>query len=234
MRKTGLTLTRESILDGSLHASARALLGPQVKFMTDAERSSQVGDMLERAPQPQRIWVFGYGSLIWNPAFRFAERRTARLFGFHRQFCLWARAGRGSPERPGLMLGLERGGSCHGVAYRIARAEVESELDVVWRREMLTRVYHPVWAAVRTPGGIEHAIAFVANRGHERYVRGLDDAQIAGLLASGAGPLGSCCEYLFDTVAHLRELGIRDRRLEALEAGVKAHGGASGAAPTAS
>ena len=184
-----LTITRESILDGTLHASAKALLGPGVKFMTDEERSRQVGEMLARSPRPDRVWVFGYGSLIWNPAFRFVERRTALVYGFHRQFCLWARAGRGSPERPGLMLAIERGGSCHGVAYRIDRREVESELDVVWRREMLTGAYRPVWVAARTPGGLEHAIAFAANSKHERYVRGLDADETARLLATGAGPL---------------------------------------------
>ena len=130
---TRLKLTRETILDGSLHASSSALLGPEAKFMTDEERSQQVRRMLSDAPRRDCIWVFGYGSLMWNPAFHFAERRTARIYGFHRQFCLWSRSGRGSPERPGLMLALERGGSCHGVAFRIAPEHVESELDVVWR-----------------------------------------------------------------------------------------------------
>ena len=218
-----LTLTRESILNGTLRASSRALLGPGVRLMTDAERTRQVGEMLARAPFPERVWVFGYGSLIWNPAFRFVERRTALVYGYHRQFCLWARAGRGSPERPGLMLAMERGGSCHGVAYRIARRQVQTELDVVWRREMLTGAYRPVWVALRTPGGIEHAIAFAANHSHERHVRGLDADATAKLLATGVGPLGSCCDYLFDTVSHLRDLGIRDRRLEAIEKRVRTH-----------
>ena len=216
-----LTLTRESILDGTLHASAKALLGPDTKFMTEDERKRQIAGMLARAPQPERVWVFGFGSLIWNPAFHFAERRTALVHGFHRQFCLWAKAGRGSPERPGLMLAIERGGSCHGVAYRIAPKQVESELDVLWRREMLTGAYRPVWVAARTPHGVEHAITFAANRLHERYVRGLDADETARLLATGAGPLGSCCDYLFDTVAHLKALGIRDKRLEGLDARVR-------------
>ncbi|MGH8722571.1 MAG: gamma-glutamylcyclotransferase, partial [Burkholderiales bacterium] len=101
---TGLRLTRESILDGTLHASVRSLLGPDARYATDAERSAQVREILQCAPRPGRIWVFAFGSLMWNPAFHFAERRTARIYGFHRQFCLWSRAGRGSPERPGLML----------------------------------------------------------------------------------------------------------------------------------
>ncbi|MCL4745287.1 MAG: gamma-glutamylcyclotransferase [Burkholderiaceae bacterium] len=190
--------------------------------MSDAERAAQVRGILDRAPGPGAVWVFAFGSLIWNPAFHFAERRTARIHGFHRQFCLWARAGRGSPERPGLMLSLESGGSCTGVAYRLARGTEATELDVLWRREMFTMAYRPVWTTAHTPEGPEQAITFSANRGHERYAPGLDQETVAHYLASGAGPMGRCCDYLFDTVAHLRELGIRDRRLEALEARVRA------------
>ncbi len=220
----GVKLTRESILDGTLHASVRAVLGPTVRFMTDAERAAQVHAILARAPRAGRVWVFAFGSLIWNPAFHFVERRTARIHGFHRQFCLWARAGRGSPERPGLMLSLVPGGSCAGVAYRLARHAAATELDVIWRREMFTMAYRPVWVTARTGKGPEPAIAFSANRGHERYAPGLEDAAVAGYLATGTGAMGRCCDYLYDTVAHLRQLGIRDRRLEALEARVRAHG----------
>ena len=216
-----MKLTREFILDGSLHAVVRSTLGPGTRFLTDAERGAQIREMLARAPRPGRIWVFGFGSLMWNPAFHFVERRTARIHGYHREFCLWARAGRGSPERPGLMLSLESGGSCTGVAYRIAKHAVTAELDVIWRREMFTGAYRPVWTTAHTPQGPEPAIAFSANRSHERYVTGLSEADVARYLANGAGKIGRCCDYLFDTVAHLRELGIRDRRLEALEARVR-------------
>jgi len=216
-----LKLTRDFILDGSLHAVVRATLGPGARFLSDAERDAQISAMLAAAPRPGRIWVFGFGSLMWNPAFHFVERRTARIHGFHREFCLWARAGRGSPERPGLMLSLEPGGSCIGVAYRIAKQAVRDELNVLWRREMFTGAYRPVWATAHTEKGPEPAIVFTANRGHERYVTGLKEAAIARHLANGAGKMGRCSDYLFDTVAHLRELGIRDRRLESLEARVK-------------
>ena len=218
-----LKLTRETILDGTLRAASIALLGPGQKYMTDEERTCHIAGMLAEAPRRDRIWVFGFGSLIWNPAFHFAERRTALVHGFHRQFCLWSKAGRGSPQKPGLMLALEPGGSCHGVAYRIAPEQVETELDVVWRREMMTGAYRSVWVNAHTPGGIEHAIAFAANHAHERYVRGLDTDETARLLATGSGPLGTCCDYLFDTVTHLDALGIRDRRMEALVERVRAH-----------
>jgi cation transport protein ChaC len=219
-----VSLTRESILDGTFHAAVRSSLGPGVRFMSAEERAAQIGEILARAPRPRRIWVFAFGSLIWNPAFHFVERRTARIHGYHRQFCLWARAGRGSPERPGLMLSLVNGGSCTGVAYRLEERAAKTELDVLWRREMATMAYRPVWTIAHTPGGREPAIAFSANPEHERYVPGLEEEAVARYLATGAGVMGRCCDYLFDTVAHLRQLGIRDRRLEALEARVRAHG----------
>ena len=226
-------LTRESILDGSLRASSQALLGPHARFLSEEERSRQIEQVLACAPDAgsDSIWVFGYGSLMWNPAFHFAERRTARIHGYHRQFCLWARAGRGSPERPGLMLGIEPGGSCNGVAYRIAPELVRSELDVLWRREMNSMAYRPSWVAARTRDGMVNAVTFAVNRSHERYIGDLDFVSTARYLAQGAGPLGLCCDYLFETVAHLRELGVRDRHLEELEAHVRVQCVPSEAAP---
>ena len=217
-----LKLTRDTILDGSLHASVRAILGPDVSFMSDEERRRQIDAMLAAAPEPGRVWVFAFGSLIWNPAFLYAERRVARVHGWHRQFCLWVRAGRGSPERPGLMLSLESGGSCAGVAYRLEPGTEATELDVLWRREMFTKSYRPVWLRARTPAGPVAAIAFAANRLHERYAPGLDERTIVEHLAAAQGPMGRGCDYLFDTVAHLRELGVRDRALETLAAKVRA------------
>ena len=222
-----LALTRDTILDGSLHASVRAVLGPDVPFMSDADRAAQIESMLALACDPAHVWVFAFGSLIWNPAFHFAERRVARIHGYRRCFCLWVRAGRGSPERPGLMLSLESGGSCAGVAYRLAPGTERTELDVLWRREMFTMSYRPVWVSARTPDGIEHAIAFAANRTHERYAPGLDADAVVRIIATGSGRLGRCCDYLYDTVAHLRELGIRDAALEALEAKVRARASAA-------
>jgi cation transport protein ChaC len=217
-----LRITREALLNGSLHAAARKLLGPGVRLMTPEERKAHIAEILAEAPRPGRAWIFGYGSLMWNPAFRYIERRPALVHGYHREFCLLARAGRGSPERPGLMMSLEPGGSCHGVAYRLPARAAATELDVLWRREMLTRSYRPVWVTARTARGIVHAVTFAANLEHERYRGGLSPETMARYLARGAGPLGRCCDYLFDTVAHLRDMGIHDRRMEALERRVRA------------
>ena len=227
-------ITRESLLDGSHHARIRADQGPHVAFMPDEERCVQVAEILAQAPQPERIWVFGYGSLMWNPAFHYVERCTARIHGFHRQFCLWSRGGRGTPERPGLMLSLESGGSCVGVAYRIAPEAAAAELDVLWRREMASRSYRAVWVNLHMGHAMEWSIAFAVNRAHERYVPRLDTETAARYLATGRGTNGDCSDYLFDTVDHLRELGIRDRRMEALERRVRElrHDAASTPRPT--
>jgi cation transport protein ChaC len=193
---------------------------PPTGYLTAAELGASLAAVLAKASG--EVWVFAYGSLIWNPCFAFVERRIAQVAGHHRRFCLLIRRFRGTPERPGLMLALDRGGSCRGLAYRIDPARLEAELTPLWRREMLTSAYRPRWVAARTPRGTVPAIAFVANRRHERYVGALPDTETAAMLASACGHAGSCAEYLHETVASLEALGIRDRGLWRLQALVAA------------
>lgn len=183
--------------------------------LSDAELLASRSKMMTQATGDD-VWVFGYGSLIWNPAFHYAERHTGKIHGFHRRFCLWTPIGRGTAEFPGLMLGLDRGGSCRGVAFRIEAAKVESELDILWRREMVSGSYAPRWVGVQTPAGTVRAITFVINHAHDRYAGLLSDEKIAAIIAKAEGGLGRCCDYLFNTVAHLNELGIGDRPLSRL------------------
>lgn len=216
-------LTREAILDGSIreyifrHPELRRMVLP------DEERMASLRATLAEAPAKGDVWVFGYGSLIWNPAFHFVEKRTARIHGYHRRFCLWTPLGRGTMDNPGLMLGLERGGACRGVIFRIAEDAVETELDILWRREMFTGAYRPTWMSAQSHGESFSAIAFVINREHSRYAGRLSDDQVAHHIATAEGPMGACRDYLFETVAHLTELGIRDRGLEAMAAKVRAY-----------
>lgn len=216
-------LTRQSILDGSLreYIFRDPELGRLV--LSDAERDTSLRETLDAAPDPNDVWVFGYGSLIWNPAFHFVEKRTARINGYHRRFCLWTQLGRGSVDNPGLMLGLERGGACRGVAFRIAPEAVETELDVLWRREMFTGAYRPTWVTARSRGTTFPAVTFAINHENSRYAGRLAEDTIVRHIATAAGPMGPCRDYLFETVAHLAELGIRDRRLEATARRVRAH-----------
>ena len=222
--KTGVAITREALQDGSLLAALRARDVPGLVIRSDAELEASLDETLAAHNPASDAWVFGYGSLMWNPAFRYAERRTGTLHGWHRRYCLWLRIGRGTPDQPGLMLALDRGGTCRGVVFRIPAAEVRPELLLVWRREMLSGSYLARWAAVRTEVGPVRAVTFVANRRHERYAGRLTDAMIAGRIATARGELGSCAAYLRQTTDHLRALGLRDAGLERLCRAVEANG----------
>jgi len=210
-----MTLTRDLIKNGGLRRMIAA--GDQsVPPLTDDELQASRDRTLARRRAGAACWLFGYGSLIWNPTIQAAESRIGTARGWHRRFCLWTSLGRGSPERPGLMLGLERGGSCRGVVFRIADDIVDAELDLLWRREMVTGAYAPRWVSVATEAGPVDAIAFTINRDHPRYAGKLPDDQVAAAIAQAAGFLGPCAEYLDRTVAHLAELGIADHRLTRL------------------
>ncbi len=210
-----VALTRESIRDGYIQKLVKEA-GPWLETLPEEEvRASRLAMMEERGPD-EDIWVFGYGSLIWNPAFYFEEQRVGRLFGYHRRFCMRIHAGRGSARRPGLMLALDRGGSCSGVAFRISRKNADEELDLIWRREMISGSYRPRWLEVRTPAGPVQAISFIVNREHDRYTGELPEDKVVATLATAKGPLGRCCDYLYNTAAHLEAMGIADRNMKRL------------------
>lgn len=215
-----MVLTRDSIKSGFIREMIEAGQGI-VPFLSEDELQASRAEALAAAPDGD-IWVFGYGSLIWNPAFHHDERRIARLHGFHRRFCLWTHLGRGTPDRPGLVLGLERGGSCTGLAFRIDRAAAEEELDIVWRREMVSGAYMPRWVKLKIGRHTVMGLTFVINHQHPRYTGEIPETEIIGAIAGAAGPLGPCADYLFNTVDHLRQMGIYDAPLEQLATGVRA------------
>ena len=209
-------ITRESILNGTIRRLVEQS-GDDGRLMTDQERKQIVENMIETAPSLNSMWVFGYGSLIWNPALYFTEKKRGTVHGYHRRFCLWSTIGRGSPSRPGLMLGLERGGSCKGIFYKIDRREIRTELDIVFRRELITAAYRPTWVSARVLGKSPFkAIAFVINRAHNRYAGMLDDETVIQTIADAKGTLGSCSDYLYETVLQLENLGMPDRHLASI------------------
>jgi len=212
-----ITITREGLRDGSLIRAARRRAPPGTTLLTDAEIEASLDETLASLPPGEDAWLFGYGSLMWNPAIRFAERLPARVRGWHRRYCLWLPIGRGTPDNPGLMLALDRGGRCAGVAFRIRAAEARAELLLVWRREMFTGAYAARWVRAETGQGAVRAVTFIANRRHPRYAGRLDEAEIAARIAVAAGPLGSCATYLCETIAALDALGLNDRGLERLQ-----------------
>jgi len=213
-------LNREAIKNGAiLDLVAEAEKLGLLRAWSHEERAASLAERPRGAP----VWVFGYGSLMWNPAFEHVERRAGLIRGFHRRFCLWTPLGRGSPDNPGLVLGLESGGSCRGVAFRLDEAQIAEELDILWSREMVGGAYSARWVTVETDAGPVAAITFTINHGHERYAGRLHPDETARALATAAGALGSCAEYLENTVAHLDELGIGDGPMHDLLARVRAN-----------
>jgi glutathione-specific gamma-glutamylcyclotransferase len=169
-------------------------------------------------PAPSEdFWIFGYGSLMWHPGFAYLERHSATVRGYHRAFCIYSHRYRGTPEVPGLVLGLDRGGSCRGIAYRVAGKDGPSVFAYLHDREMGTGVYDPRWLSAHLDDGRAiRAYAFVAARAHGQYTGPLTQERIIELIRQGSGERGACLDYLINTVAHLDELGIRESSLHAI------------------
>ena len=170
------------------------------------------------------LWVFGYGSLMWRPGFDFLERRNARLVGAHRALCVYSFVHRGTPERPGLVLGLDRGGNCRGIAYRVAKAKRAATIDYLRSREQVTMVYREAWRRVWLDGDPKqsvHALCYMVDRGHRQYAGRLTLAEQIHYVRQGRGRSGPCREYVLATVKALEALGVRDADLHTLGARIK-------------
>ncbi|WP_298214391.1 gamma-glutamylcyclotransferase [Acidocella sp.] len=213
-------ITRETLMDGTLRARQReyAKVHPDMRWRSDDELVATFEAILASHPPGEDLWVFGYGSLMWNPAFEYEETRPALLRGWHRRFCLKMLMGRGTPERPGLMLALDHGGACRGLAFRIAAAKAREELWLLWQREMYGSAYHARWVWIEAGGRRLRAVTFVINRDHPRYVKELSPRETAALITSGCGDLGTCREYFENTMASLRAMGVRDSALSRIAA----------------
>ncbi|WP_328702976.1 gamma-glutamylcyclotransferase [Arenibaculum pallidiluteum] len=186
--------------------------------MTDFESGPIPGPEILALPPGRDLWVFAYGSLMWDPGFVHAETRPALLRGYHREFCVSSHRYRGTLERPGLVLGLDRGGSCRGLAFRVEAATVPDALAYLWDREMSSGVYRPRMVPISTAGGRLLACAFLADPRHRQYCGALSLDDVAGRIRECCGERGPNIDYLANTVVHLHALGIRDARLEALHA----------------
>ena len=166
------------------------------------------------------LYVFGYGSLIWKPGFPFVSSHPALLHGFHRRFCILSHRYRGTPEVPGLVLGLDRGGSCRGVVFQVAPGDAAAVLAYLEEREMTGNVYQRRLLPVQLldGGGTRRALTFVADRGATAYCGALDPRAAAAAIGRGHGVMGPNREYLLNTVSHLRALGVRDAGLDRIAA----------------
>lgn len=191
-----------------------------LSYLTDEEYDASIAETLALAPDVAGIWVFAYGSLIWKPAFAHIEHRLGVVRGWHRSFCLKTTRWRGTPANPGLMMALERGGQCRGVAYRLSSGGISQSLGTLWRREIGVKPvnHHPRWVTVHTDAGRMRALTFTANPRGQSYVGKIPLEETAAAIAKAVGVWGSCAEYLYETIVHLDALGIRDSNLWRLQA----------------
>ena len=214
-------ITRETLTEFRVAALARARDGDNTMVVSEADLLASRRSVFADDADCSDIWIFGYGSLICNPIIAHDRRVMARAFGYHRRFCLWTKIGRGTPECPGLVLSLDRGGSCLGVAYRLTAETAIAELDLLWRREMLTLAYDARLLKLQTDEGVKTALAFVANQQREAYAPPMAFEHTVDAVAKARGFNGYCRDYLFDTLAGMRACGIHDPHLNKLAAAVR-------------
>jgi glutathione-specific gamma-glutamylcyclotransferase len=191
-----------------------------MQLQMDADYAGWVDQLMRTMPSPgQAINLFAYGSLIWKPELDHVGAASARAHGWHRSFCLKMPRFRGTPDSPGLMMVLDRGGQCRGVMYTLPMADPAAQLDRLFRREFTFKPINniPRWIRVVTDDGPKVALAFVVNRASPLYSGRLPLEQVAAVLATACGHWGTGAEYLMNTVAHLQAAGIHDRRLWQLQ-----------------
>jgi cation transport protein ChaC len=162
------------------------------------------------------LWVFGYASLVWRPEFQAAEQRIARVHGHHRCLHMWSRVNRGTPERPGLVFALMRGGSCTGMALRLPHDQVEAQMPALWAREMPNPVYDPKWLLCRTDQGTVRALAFTLSARSPNHTGPLSDERYREIFTHSCGRYGSTLDYARQTLHGLRAHGIEDHALAQL------------------
>jgi cation transport protein ChaC len=193
----------------------------EAKFLSEDEREASRQSVMASHIPGDDLWVFGYGSLMWNPAIHVSESLPARIEGFSRSFCMRLMFGRGMPDNPGLMLCLVAGGSCAGIAHRIAPEHVESESKILWMREMLSGAYVPTWVDLDLGARHVRGVTFVINTDHPRYQPGLPVEEKAQRIAKAEGHLGTNRDYLFRTVAALTSAGVADPYLDEIHRRVR-------------
>jgi glutathione-specific gamma-glutamylcyclotransferase len=213
--------TRRRLAEGSLFESLRAKPPEGVVLRTEAELAESLEDTLRHHDPAEDLHVFGYGSLMWNPAMDVADAGVACLQGWHRRFCLRLLFGRGTVEEPGAMLALDRGGACNGMLFRIEAHKVRAEMRLLWRREMMAGSYDARWVTARIERRSVRALTFVVNRHSTRYIaRGARD-DVAHMIRTGKGVLGTSRDYFESTLRALESLRIRDRGMQRLQQAVR-------------
>ena len=216
---TGMALTPELVARAN-RAVPDPGPEPHIEYQTDADYDEAVDRILSARPAGD-VWLFAYGSLIWKPEVEHTAEQMGRARGWHRSFCFRVTRFRGTREKPGLMMALDRGGECRGVLYRLPQDDLPAMLGRLFRREFTSKPANsmPRWITVEPEGGAPlQALAFVMNRRSPVYTGRLSPDEVADILATACGHWGSGAEYLHNTVRHLAGRGIRDRNLWRLQA----------------
>jgi len=211
------TLSRSDLEQNRMREIYTAAIDPSLA-LSDEQLSDSLTTTLAAKPKGAGWWVFAYGSLLWNPLFPVAEMRPAMLTGLHRRFCLWSLASRGTRDQPGLVLGLDRGGACRGVAMRLPAPLALDELHLLWRREMVANAYRPTWVRLDADAREVVALTFVVRRGHPQYAGKLSLDKQVEVLDCACGAFGTSLDYLERTRVALVSHGIVDPYLERLAA----------------
>jgi cation transport protein ChaC len=174
---------------------------------------------------PESLWVFGYGSLMWRPGFAYDFRCKATLRGWRRTLCIYSHVYRGTPAKPGLVLGLDRGGACAGVAFRVEPALRETTIRYLREREQTTSVYLERVVPVTLDSGERvSALVYVADRAHEQYAGRLDRETMLAMVRRGRGQSGDNATYVTETHDHLAAIGVHDAELAWLAAQLRGPG----------
>ena len=165
------------------------------------------------------LWVFGYGSLMWRPGLEFEESLSGKIFGFHRALCVSSWVHRGTPEKPGLVLGLDQGGSCKGKLFRVNVKNKQTVASYLYDRELPTLIYKARIVKAHTADGRQiKALSFIVDINHPQYIHNKSPAQLAEIVCNAVGINGKSSDYLYSTLEHLQQLNIKDAHLESIAA----------------
>ena len=212
-----IKLTSKNISEGLLKKTILKSLKNQ-RVLGDDELLSIRRKLIPDEGTNRSIYIFAYGSLLWNPTFKYELQIAAKIYGYHRSFCMKTRLGRGSVKNPGLMLGLDYGGSCHGSVYKLHKKNEVREIDLLFKREMVTGTYIPklLKAELLSKKKVD-CLTFVINRENENYIPDLSLEEISKIISKAHGFFGSCEEYLNYTITSLSELKIKDKKMNIIQ-----------------
>jgi len=183
------------------------------RLWSEEEREISMLQTLSELEEQKNIWIFGYGSLVWRPEFTYEESRHAILEGYSRSLCLWSCVNRGTPEQPGLVFGLKQGGLCEGRVYRIPNENILGQFRMLWKREMPSASYIPMWLNCQTTEGIVKALVFVMDTETDAYIGDLSEDETIDIVLNASGTYGPCHEYVIQTSDALARSGVKDDEL---------------------